>query len=138
MNTSHPDNPDLNIKVWALKTCTIAKYDDYPDLFARLTSLASVAVILLRRNQYSIHPAFQAGIVTRIVCFSTIKAFIKQLIPPYMFDDCAIIFPETNEVILLNQIERNSVELQKMLKNVALLPSGVIHAFSDHSLAGKY
>lgn len=54
-----------------------------------------------------------------------------------MLDDCAIIFPETNEVLLLNQVERNSNELKKALKNVALLPSGILHALFDGSLSGK-
>ena len=129
---------DLNIKLWASKTCDIIKYDDYPGLFARLTSQASAAIILLRRNSFSIHPAYQLGILSRTICFSTINSFIKRLIPPYMIDDCAITFPETNEVILLNQVERNSSELKKMLKHVALLPSGIVHVLVDGSLSGKY
>jgi hypothetical protein len=138
MNTIIDVNPELNIKVWALKTCDVIHYDDYPELFARLSFQGSVLITLLRNNGYSIDPAYQLGILFRIVKFSTIKTFVKKQIPPYMLDDAAILFPETNELMLLNKIERSSVELKKVLKNVALLPSGVVHALPGQISVGKF
>jgi hypothetical protein len=138
MNTIIDDNPDINIKVWALKTCDVIQYDDYAELFARLSFQGSALITLLRNNCFSIDPAYQLGILFRIIKFSTIKAFVKQLIPPYMLDDAAILFPETNELMLLNKIERNSVELKKVLKNVALLPSGVAHALPGQIPVGMF
>ena len=138
MNTIIIDNPDLNIKIWALKSCDIIQYDDYCDLFSRLSFKGSVIVTSLRKKWFSINPAYQLGILFRIVNFSTIKSIIKQLIPPYMIDDSVILFPETSEVMLLNKIERNSSELQKVLKNVALLPSGIVHALPDDDSVGMH
>lgn len=138
MNTIIVDNPDPFIKLWAIKSCDIIQYNDYSDLFARLSLRGSIVITLLRNNSYSIHPAYQLGVVSRVICLSTIKTFIKQVIPPYMIDDSAIIFPETNEIMLLNQIERNSNELKKAIKQVVLLPSGIVHALPEHSSIGKH
>jgi len=131
------DDPDACITLQAVQSCDIIQYDDYSDLFAKISRQGSVVISLLRSNFFSIHPAYQLGILSRVVCFSTVKKFIKELIPPYMYDDYSILFPETSEIMVLNQVERDSIELKKVLNNVALLPSGVVHVLSSNSFVGK-
>lgn len=135
--TSVGSDPDSSIKLWPIRSCDIIQYGNYPDLFARLSLRGSLVISLLRNNSYSIHPSHQLGILFRIVSFSTVKSFIKYLTPPYMIDDLAILFPETNEIMLINQVERNSTEMKKAIKNVVLIPNGVIHVLPRHHLVGK-
>ena len=115
-----------NLSLWIKKTCLTIDYEGEAGFLRQMTYLSSYLTKQLHDNDYSIPSSKELAFIFMLRNQDKIPKFINSLIPPHSLDRVAISIPETNDFIILNEIELDSPESYHMLKNYAFFPSGLI------------
>ncbi|CBY10172.1 unnamed protein product [Oikopleura dioica] len=116
------------ITLWISQTCEIIDYEETKDMMRRITERSSKIICGMREILIVTTQNRKIGIVFQLRSSTAIAKTIEELNPGYVLDKVAIALIETNEILLLNEIELEAPELKTELQNTTLIPSKILKA----------